>query len=183
MCRARLSYTLVKGLPRIALWPVAVAALVRVAAWALISGARFASDEQGYVDAGIALAATGQQDLFWPPLTGWIVAAVKTIAPSAPLSAIRLIWIAMDLANVALVAVLAERIGRRRATGAVRLRPVSAGDLARAVCDLRDAVAAARAVGAGGRDLAALDRRRRTSAREQSLAPSSWCGPTCCRCS
>ena len=101
-----------KGLPRYALWPVAVAALVRVAAWALISGARFASDEQGYVDAGIALAATGQQDLFWPPLAGWIVAAFKTIAPSAPLSAIRLLWIAMDLANVALVAVLAGRIGR-----------------------------------------------------------------------
>ena len=112
MCRARLSYTLVKGLPRHALWPVAVAALVRVTAWALISGARFASDEQGYVDAGIALAATGQQDLFWPPLTGWIVAAFKTIAPSAPLSATRLLWIAMDLGNVALVAVLAERIGR-----------------------------------------------------------------------
>ena len=90
---------------------MAVAALVRVAAWALISGARFASDEQGYVDAGIALAATGQQDLFWPPLTGWIVAAFKTIAPSAPLSALRLLWIAMDLGNVALVAVLARRIG------------------------------------------------------------------------
>ncbi len=90
---------------------MAVAALVRLAAWALIPGARFASDEQGYVDAGIALAATGQQDLFWPPLTGWIVAAIKTIAPAAPLAAIRLVWIAMDLANVALVAVLAGRIG------------------------------------------------------------------------
>jgi hypothetical protein len=90
---------------------MAGAALVRVTAWALISGARFASDEQGYVDAGIALAATGQQDLFWPPLTGWIVALVKTVAPSAPLSAIRLLWIAMDLANVTLVAVLAGRIG------------------------------------------------------------------------
>ena len=111
VCRARLSYTLVKGLSRTALWPMAVAALVRLAAWALLPGARFASDEQGYVDAGIALAATGQQDLFWPPLTGWIVAAIKTIAPAAPLAAIRLVWIAMDLANVALVAVLAGRIG------------------------------------------------------------------------
>jgi hypothetical protein len=97
---------------------MAVAALVRVSAWALISGARFASDEQGYVDAGIALATTGQQDLFWPPLTGWIVAAVKIVAPSAPLSAIRLLWIAMDLVNVALVAVLAGRIG-----GAARFAP------------------------------------------------------------
>jgi hypothetical protein len=102
---------MVKGLPRTALLPVAVGAFVRVSAWALISGARFASDEQGYVDAGIQLATTGQQDLFWPPLTGWIVALVKIIAPSAPLSAIRLLWIAMDIGNVALVAVLAARIG------------------------------------------------------------------------
>ncbi len=97
---------------------MAVAALVRVAAWVLVPGARFASDEQGYVDAGIALAVTGQQDLFWPPLTGWIVAAFKTIAPSTPLSALRLLWIALDLLNVALVAVLAGRIG-----SAARLAP------------------------------------------------------------
>ena len=91
---------------------MAVAAIVRLAAWAFISGARFASDEQGYVDAGTLLAATGQQDLFWPPLTGWIVAAIRFIAPAAPLSALRLLWIAMDIVNVALVAVLADRIAR-----------------------------------------------------------------------
>src|SRR4030095_2608252 len=110
--RAELSYTLVKGIPRSALWPVAVAAIVRLAAWAFISGARFASDEQGYVDAGTLLAATGQQDLFWPPLTGWIVAAIRFMAPPPPLSALRLLWIAMDIVNVALVAVLAGRIAR-----------------------------------------------------------------------
>jgi hypothetical protein len=102
----------VKGIPRSALWPVAVAAIVRLAAWAFISGARFASDEQGYVDAGTLLASTGRQDLFWPPLTGWIVAAIRFLAPAAPLSTLRLLWIAMDIVNVALVAVLAERIAR-----------------------------------------------------------------------
>ena len=90
----------------------AVAALVRLAAWAWISDARFASDEQGYVDAGIALAATGQQDLFWPPLTGWMVALVKSIAPATSLATLRLLWIAIDLGNLALVAMLAGRIAR-----------------------------------------------------------------------
>jgi hypothetical protein len=103
---------MVKRFPRAALWPLAVAAIVRIAAWSLIPGARFASDEHGYVDAGFALAATGQQDLFWPPLTGWIVALVKWIAPAASLAALRLLWVAIDLGNVTLVAVLATRMAR-----------------------------------------------------------------------
>jgi hypothetical protein len=109
---ARLSYNVVKRLPRAAVWPIAIAAAVRFAAWAMIPAARFASDEQGYVDAGIALATTGRQDLFWPPLTGWIVAAIKVIAPAASLAALRLLWIVIDLVNLALIATLAERIAR-----------------------------------------------------------------------
>ena len=85
---------------------------MRLAAWASLSDARFASDEQGYVDAGIALAASGRQDLFWPPLTGWIVAAIKTLAPAASLASLRLVWIAFDLANLVLIAILADRIAR-----------------------------------------------------------------------
>src|SRR5215212_4023973 len=81
--QARLSYTLVKRLSEPLPVAVVVAALVRLLAWLLIDHARFASDEQGYVDAGIALATTGQQDLFWPPLTGWIVALVHMIAPAS----------------------------------------------------------------------------------------------------
>lgn len=75
-------------------------------------GARFASDEQGYVDAGLALSGSGQQDLFWPPLTGWIVALVTWIVPAMPLMGLRLLWVACDLVNVALVAVLADRAAR-----------------------------------------------------------------------
>jgi hypothetical protein len=103
---------LVKGFPRTALWPVAVAVFARLAAWAFLSDGRFASDEQGYVEAGMALATTGRQDLFWPPLTGWIVAAMKTIAPSASLGMMRLVWIAFDVANLILIALLADRIAR-----------------------------------------------------------------------
>jgi 4-amino-4-deoxy-L-arabinose transferase-like glycosyltransferase len=92
---------------------VAVAAIVRLAAWAIIPGARFASDEQGYVDAGLALATAGQQDLFWPPLTGWIIALIKTVAPSVSLGGLRLVWVLFDLANVMLVAIIAARLAAR----------------------------------------------------------------------
>lgn len=93
--------------------PIAIAALVRLGAWTLIPGARFASDEQGYVNAGVQLATTGQQDLFWPPMTGWIVALFKTLMPSLSLAAIRMAWIGADLVNVALVGVIAQRIATR----------------------------------------------------------------------
>src|SRR4051812_23521237 len=93
--------------------PIAIAALVRLGAWFLISGARFASDEQGYVDAGVQLATTGRQDLFWPPMTGWIVALFTSLWPAMPLSALRLVWIGFDLINVLLVGILVQRIATR----------------------------------------------------------------------
>lgn len=84
--------------------------MVRLMAWVLIPATRFASDEQGYVDAGVQLATTGRQDLFWPPMTGWIVAAVKVLLPSASLGFLRLLWVGLDLANLGLIAILAGRI-------------------------------------------------------------------------
>src|SRR6476620_5122514 len=90
--------------------PIAVAALLRLLAWVLMPVERFASDEQGYVDAGIQLATTGQQDLFWPPMTGWIVAAVKVFVPTASLHSLRLLWVGFDLVNLMLIGVLAARI-------------------------------------------------------------------------
>ena len=88
---------------------MALAIILRLGVWALIPASRFASDEQGYLQAGSALAATGEQDLFWPPFTGWLVALVKTLLPAAPLSAIRLLWIAMDIGCVLAVRTLAQR--------------------------------------------------------------------------
>ena len=82
--------------------PIAVAALLRLMAWVLMPVERFASDEQGYVDAGIQLATTGRQDLFWPPMTGWIVAAVKVVVPTVSLHSLRLLWVSFDLVNLIL---------------------------------------------------------------------------------
>lgn len=111
---------------------MAIAAVVRLTVWAFMSATRFASDEQGYVDAGTALATTGQQDLFWPPLTGWLVALMKTVAPAASLAAMRLAWIGIDVVNVALIAVLADRIAQA-ALPARRHALVAAASLAYAL--------------------------------------------------
>jgi hypothetical protein len=90
-------------------WPVGVALAIRLALWMAIPATRLASDEDGYVPAGLALLATGTQDLFWPPGTGWIVAAVAWLAgPSV--HAIRLAWIAMDAACLIAIGVLARQL-------------------------------------------------------------------------
>ena len=90
-------------------WPIGIALAVRLALWLLLPSARLASDEDGYVPAGLALFATGTQDLFWPPVTGWIVAAVAAAAgPSVRV--IRLVWILMDAACLIALGVLAGRL-------------------------------------------------------------------------
>ena len=90
-------------------WPLGIALAVRLALWLLLPASRLASDEDGYVPAGLALFATGTQDLFWPPVTGWIVAAVAAVAgPSV--RAIRLVWILMDAACLIALGVLAGRL-------------------------------------------------------------------------
>jgi hypothetical protein len=93
-----------------AAWPMAVALLVRVAVWLMQPGARFASDEASYFQAGTALRINGVQDLFWPPLTGWLVALSQRMLGTASPPAIRLVWIALDLVCVVLVAILAKRV-------------------------------------------------------------------------
>ena len=95
---------------RPALWPVALAVAVRLGIWVFVPGERYASDEAGYVQAGVTLATTGEQDLFWPPLTGWLVAFAHTLWPGASIKVIRLLWIAMDIGCVCAVRVLAWRV-------------------------------------------------------------------------
>ena len=90
-------------------WPLGIALAVRLALWLLLPASRLASDEDGYLPAGLALFAGGPQDLFWPPVTGWIVAAVAAVAgPSV--RAIRLVWILMDAACLIALGVLAGRL-------------------------------------------------------------------------
>lgn len=89
-------------------WPIVAAAAIRLLVWAAIPAGRFASDEKSYFNAATMFLG-GQQDLFWPPVTGWLIAFLRTVLGTTALPALRLAWIAMDLGCVAAVSVLARR--------------------------------------------------------------------------
>ena len=78
-------------------WPFAVALAIRLGLWLIVSPSRLASDEDSYVRTGTLLLTTGQQDLFWPPVTGWLIALLGSLTPTPDIRVIRLGWIAMDL--------------------------------------------------------------------------------------
>ncbi len=97
-------------------WPVALGVAIRIAVWALVPASRFASDESSYFHVGTALAARGERDLFWPPMTGWVIAIVTFIAgPSVP--ALRFVWVLLDIACLLSVRALAWRLARAMSGG------------------------------------------------------------------
>jgi hypothetical protein len=100
-----------------AYWPVAVAILVRITVWAFIPSSRLASDEDSYFLVGTKLLTTGEQDVFWPPVTGWLIAFVATLLQTTDARWIRLAWIAMDIGCLLAVRVLAGRVGQVTAGG------------------------------------------------------------------
>jgi hypothetical protein len=94
------------------IWPLALALAVRIVAWFSVSPTRFASDEDSYFAVAAALVDRGEQNIFWPPLTGWLIAGVRWILHTDSIAAIRLVWIAFDLGCLAAVWTLALRLGR-----------------------------------------------------------------------
>lgn len=84
---------------------------MRLLAWALIPASRFASDEDSYFQVSTALLTQGHQDLFWPPMTGWLIAALRFGLGTDSVGTLRLAWLAMDVACVLAVRALAIRVG------------------------------------------------------------------------
>jgi hypothetical protein len=95
----------------ISIWPIALAVLIRVAIWLVLPSSRFASDEDSYFQVATALLQ-GHQDIFWPPVTGWLIALTRFISGSDSLALVRLVWVAMDAACAAILYALARRLGR-----------------------------------------------------------------------
>ena len=94
------------------IWPLALAAAVRIVAWLSVSPTRFASDEDSYFAVATALLERGEQNVFWPPVTGWLIAGVRWLLQADSIATIRVIWIALDLGCVAAIWTLALRLGR-----------------------------------------------------------------------
>lgn len=112
-------------------WPIALALIVRLAVWLLVPAARFASDEDSYFQVGTALLH-GRQDVFWPPVTGWLIALIRLLTGTDNVALVRLFWIAMDGGCTSLVGILADRLGRslwpsRRDRSATLVRLAAAG--------------------------------------------------------
>ena len=89
--------------------PVALAIVIRLAVWLMVPSARFASDEDSYFQVATALLTAGHQDLFWPPVTGWLIALVRATLQTDAVAAVRLVWIALDIGCVIAVGTLARR--------------------------------------------------------------------------
>jgi len=87
-----------------------LAVAVRLIAWSMIPADRFASDEESYYQVSTALLQ-GRQDLFWPPVTGWLLASLRVLLASDALATLRLAWIAMDVGCLLAVRTLAARVG------------------------------------------------------------------------
>lgn len=83
---------------------------MRLLAWALIPAGRFASDEDSYFQVSTALLSQGHQDLFWPPMTGWLIAALRAALGTDSVGTLRLVWLLMDVACVLAVRALAIRV-------------------------------------------------------------------------
>lgn len=77
----------------------------------VVPATRFASDEDSYYQVGSALLQ-GHQDVFWPPLTGWLIAVIRLLSRSDSIAIVRLMWIVMDTACTAAILTLAGRVGR-----------------------------------------------------------------------
>ena len=92
------------------LWPAAVAIAIRLVTWVVLPHNRFASDEDSYYRVATTLLTTGQQDLFWPPVTGWLIALVASILQTTDIQWIRLSWIVMDATCVLAVYLLASTV-------------------------------------------------------------------------
>jgi len=83
---------------------------VRLLAWALIPAGRFASDEDSYFQVSTALLMQGHQDLFWPPMTGWLLAALRAGLGTDAVGTLRLAWVLMDVGCLLAVRALAIRV-------------------------------------------------------------------------
>jgi hypothetical protein len=93
---------------RVSAWPFLIAAAVRLLIW-LALPERLASDESGYYAMGTMLMTTGDRNTFWPPLTGFLIAAVEWLSRSSSIRIVRFGWIVIDLVSVVALRALAMR--------------------------------------------------------------------------
>lgn len=81
------------------LGPLALAVIARVFGLAVGSAHAPEGDESSYLGAAFALVQDGVQDGFWPPLTGWLLAALSLVLGD-DYRVLRAAYALLDLVNV-----------------------------------------------------------------------------------
>lgn len=91
---------------------IAIATASRVVTWALVprDTSGWGGDEISYYRAAMRIILSGDQDLYWPPGTGWLIALLAKAMQTERLHVIRLGWVALDVCNVAMVFLFVRRI-------------------------------------------------------------------------
>jgi 4-amino-4-deoxy-L-arabinose transferase-like glycosyltransferase len=89
---------------------ISLGIIARLVIWLLLPETRFASDEGNYYRTGMLLVTTGEQEIFLPPVTSWLIAFLKTIFPFLGVQYLRLFWVLMDFCAVFLIWRLSARV-------------------------------------------------------------------------
>jgi hypothetical protein len=89
---------------------ISLGVVARLVIWYVMPETRFASDEEIYYRTGSLLATNGIQEIFLPPVTGWLIALLKTIFPALSIHYLRLFWVLMDLGSLFLIYRLSARV-------------------------------------------------------------------------
>lgn len=92
---------------------ISLAVTARLFVWVLIPADRFASDERIYYNAGISLATKGTQDIYLPPMVGWLIAVLRFVWANGGVRSLRFAWVTMDLAAAFLLWLIAKRVAAR----------------------------------------------------------------------
>ena len=109
---------------------ISLGIIARLLIWLLMPETRFASDEGNYYRTGMLLATTGEQEIFLPPVTSWLIALLKTIFPFLGVHYLRLFWVLMDFCTVFLIWRLSARVAAQTETDSDKLRQWFAGTAA-----------------------------------------------------
>jgi hypothetical protein len=93
--------------PRVLWLALGLAAGLRGLAWWWAAPPQ--QDELSYQSTASWLIEHGEQHLFWPPATGWLIAIIYAAAGPS-IAAARLSWLVLDLLNLVLLGLLAGRV-------------------------------------------------------------------------
>lgn len=86
--------------------------LIRFLFWLIVPKNEFglSGDEVSYYRCGLSLSLLGRQDIFWAPMTGWIIAFLNILLGTEKIFVFRLFWVILDTFNILFIYLLSKKI-------------------------------------------------------------------------